>query len=280
MALAFLNRCGFRAASSGTGSFVVASALVGMYAPASCANPAVVDGASYRYFAESDDKTQHEEGYGVWDDGTSTLTRAVVLSSSNSNNAVNFSAAPKVFMGGPLAQDMGWSLVSGGEILSPVQYLDLDLPTEFRLFKLFIDGFVINAEDKLAYAFSPDGGATIISDTSNEAYSGRRLYHNFSGLQTAGTTDSIGYLTVNANDLPVSVEVTIFPGEVGKHAKVHSGQHYDELNDSWGMVLTMCAGASGRQNLIRIAPYGNGDIDPPTSGREITSGTYRLLGLR
>lgn len=110
MVLAFLNRCGWRAASNGTGTFTYASALTGMYAPASCTSPVVVDGASYRYFAQSDDLTQHEEGLGVWTVASSTLTR-VPYSSTNSAAVVNFSAAPQVRMGGPLAQDQVWDKI-------------------------------------------------------------------------------------------------------------------------------------------------------------------------
>lgn len=122
MALGFLNRVGFRASSSGTGSFVVASALTGMQTPAQAAGPAVVNANTYRYFAESDDKTQWEYGYGVYTTGDVTLTRATVLdNSSGGTTALSFSAAPKVFMGGPLAQDMGWRLLGSFIISSPTE---------------------------------------------------------------------------------------------------------------------------------------------------------------
>jgi hypothetical protein len=123
MALAFLNRCGFRATSTGTGSFVVASALTGMQTPAQCAGPAVVDGATYRYFAQSDDLTQWEYGTGVYTTGDVTLTRATVYdNSSGGTTALSFSAAPRVYMGGPLAQDMSgrWEVIGDTTVGSPV----------------------------------------------------------------------------------------------------------------------------------------------------------------
>jgi hypothetical protein len=105
MALAFLNNCIFRAASNGTGSFVHASAITGYQEPDDCTNPSVVDGATYRYDARSDDNSQWEVGYGVYTASSDTLTRATILASSNAGAAVSFSAAPSVAMGGALAQD-------------------------------------------------------------------------------------------------------------------------------------------------------------------------------
>jgi len=90
----FLDVCRFTAASSGTGSFVVSAAVTGYQTPAS-AN--AVDGATYRYRAESADLSQWEVGYGVYTSGTVTLTRATVLfNSSGGASAINFTAAPQV----------------------------------------------------------------------------------------------------------------------------------------------------------------------------------------
>ena len=90
----FLDVCRFVAASSGTGSFVVSSAALGYQTPAS-AN--AVNGATYRYRAESADLTQWEVGTGVYTSGTTTLTRATVLfNSSGGTTAISFTAAPQV----------------------------------------------------------------------------------------------------------------------------------------------------------------------------------------
>jgi hypothetical protein len=88
-----VDACIFVAASAGTGSFVVASAKPGWRTPAQAS---AADGATYRYRAFSDDQSQWEVGTGVYTVGTTTLTRAVILGSSNANAAVNFSAAPNV----------------------------------------------------------------------------------------------------------------------------------------------------------------------------------------
>lgn len=148
MALGFLNRCGFRAASSGTGSFVVSSALTGMQTPAQAAGPAVVNSNTYRYFAESDDKTQWEYGYGVYTTGDVTLTRATILdNSSGGTTALSFTAAPKVFMGGPLAQDMAEDLVyDSGAIGSPVASVAFtpDIAT-YHTFAVHVRGLEVGA---------------------------------------------------------------------------------------------------------------------------------------
>lgn len=101
----YLNACVWVPLSSGTGSFVVDTAVSGYFVPASCTNPAVVNGGTYRYFAR-DASGNHEEGVGVWTTSTSTLTRATILSSSNANAVVNFPGIPTVSMGAALAADM------------------------------------------------------------------------------------------------------------------------------------------------------------------------------
>lgn len=90
----FLDVCRFNAVSSGTGSFVVSSAATGYQTPAS-AN--AVNGATYRYRAESADLSQWEVGYGTYTVSTTTLTRSTILfNSSGGTTAISFTAAPQV----------------------------------------------------------------------------------------------------------------------------------------------------------------------------------------
>lgn len=120
MTISFLNACIWDAHDAGTGSFIATTAEPGYFLPAGCSNPSVVDGGTYRYFARNG--AEHEEGYGIWTVSTSTLTRATILSSSNSGSATNFSAAPIVYMGCLFAQDIAniTALIAGattGEVL-------------------------------------------------------------------------------------------------------------------------------------------------------------------
>lgn len=89
---ALLDRCMFRAASGGTGSFVVSTALTGYMTPAQAD---AVNSTVYSYFAESDDRSEWEIGVGTYTAGDTTLTRTP-LKSSNSNAVVDFTAPPKV----------------------------------------------------------------------------------------------------------------------------------------------------------------------------------------
>lgn len=153
MALAFLNACGFRAVSSGTGDFVVASALTGYYEPDDCASPVAVDGATYHYHAISDDGTQFLEGDGVWDEGTQTLTRGTLRNGSDgAGNNVTFSAAPRVFMGGPLAGDMHWRVIADGSIGSASS--ELAIPIDLTGIQIIrIEGRDVEGEGIVSIAF-------------------------------------------------------------------------------------------------------------------------------
>lgn len=101
MAVNFLNGTLFRANSGGTGAFVPASAITG-YRNFSTALGAVVSD-TYRYRAESDDLSQWEIGYGVWN-GTN-LTRVVTQNSAGNTSAINFTIAPRV---GITELDLDW----------------------------------------------------------------------------------------------------------------------------------------------------------------------------
>jgi hypothetical protein len=93
MTISFVDACRFVASASGTGAFTVGSPVTGYQLPSSAA---AIDGATYRYRAESNDLSQWEVGFGVWTSATSTLLRSNILFSSNSNLVVSFTAAPQV----------------------------------------------------------------------------------------------------------------------------------------------------------------------------------------
>jgi hypothetical protein len=109
----FLDVCRFAATSSGTGDFVVSSAVTGYQTPASAG---AVSGAIYRYRAESADLSQWEVGYGAYTSGTTTLARTTILfNSSGTTSAINFSAAPQVAIVA-LAEDLIYTLQPQGRI--------------------------------------------------------------------------------------------------------------------------------------------------------------------
>lgn len=88
-----LDRCIFTAASAGSGDFVVSAAVLGYRTPA---QSGAVDGVDYSYSSQTIDRTQWEEGDGIWTASTNTWARTNVTGSSNNGAKVNYSSAPLV----------------------------------------------------------------------------------------------------------------------------------------------------------------------------------------
>src|SRR5882724_10829386 len=90
----FLDVCRFLPTAGGTTDWTVSSAIVGYQTPA---NAGVVDGAIYRYRAESADLIQWEVGYGVYTSSGTMLARTTILFNSAGTTAkINFSTVPQV----------------------------------------------------------------------------------------------------------------------------------------------------------------------------------------
>lgn len=87
------DNCIFVPTAGGTGSWTVSAAVQGYQTPAQTGQ--VVDGKTYRYRAESADKSQWEEG-NTTSASSATVFARTVVSSSNANAAVNFTVAPNV----------------------------------------------------------------------------------------------------------------------------------------------------------------------------------------
>lgn len=83
----------FLPASGSTGDFVYSSGVTGYRTPVS--SPALTDGATYRYRAESSDLSEWEIGEGTWTTSTTTLARTTIIHSSTGAK-VNFTTAPNV----------------------------------------------------------------------------------------------------------------------------------------------------------------------------------------
>jgi len=88
-----LNRCGFVAASSGSGDYVVSTAALGCRTPAAAG---AIDGGCYTYYAQSADLTQYEWGIGIYAASTTKLARTKILGSTSGGAAVSFTQAPTV----------------------------------------------------------------------------------------------------------------------------------------------------------------------------------------
>lgn len=100
----FLDVCRFNPTLGGTTDWTVLTAVTGYMTPASAG---AVNGAIYRYRAESADLTQWEVGYGAYTVSGTVLARTTVLFNSLGTTAkVNFSVAPQVAVV-LLAEDLG-----------------------------------------------------------------------------------------------------------------------------------------------------------------------------
>jgi hypothetical protein len=123
----FIDACGFIPASSGTGSFVVSTNVVGYQTPAGAG---AVNAVVYSYRAESADKSQWEEGFGAYTTSGTTLARTTITANSlGTTAAVSFSAAPNVFITAMSADLENASLLSSGLVSPTVGGTGVSNPT-------------------------------------------------------------------------------------------------------------------------------------------------------
>jgi hypothetical protein len=90
MALVVKDRVNETSTTTGTGTFTLAGAVTGFQTFA-----AIGDGNTTYYTIVLQGGTEWEVGLGTYTSSGTTLSRDTILSSSNSNNAVNFSAGTK-----------------------------------------------------------------------------------------------------------------------------------------------------------------------------------------
>lgn len=111
---AYVDACGFVAASAGTGDFVVSAAVLGYQTPASAG---AVNASVYSYRAENAAKTAWEEGFGAYTVGSVTLARTTVTANSLGNTSkVTFSDQPNVFITALSADLQNAALLTSGTL--------------------------------------------------------------------------------------------------------------------------------------------------------------------
>lgn len=190
----------------------------------------------------------------------------------------------------------GMRFISSVSISSPVEYVDVALPAGYSSFQLFVTGIAFDdSSEQLAAVFSADAGATFFCDTTNfDTYA---IIVDAMATSSEGsispdislTMDSIIYLTSNsitAEGLGL-LSIDIYPGSASASFSLLSRARWTEsatnavmeINGSELNPEATVPPTFARADLIRILPLGNGDVDPPTSGLEMTSGTFVLLGV-
>lgn len=212
---AYVDACGFVAASAGTGDFVVSAAVLGYQTPATAV---AVNAAVYSYRAESADKTQWEEGFGAYTVGTVTLARTTVTTNNLGTTAkINFSLVPNVFIVALSADLQNASLLTSGTIPAarlPSTPITNSLGADVTLNNTgtYFDGPSV-AQGTSGTWFA--SGTVTITDTATGQYD-CKLWDGTTvvastrctvGVATAATSISLsGFLTSPAANLKISVK--------------------------------------------------------------------------
>lgn len=102
MALERKDRVKDQTNSTGTGTITIDGVAPTGYRTIAAAH---TTGSTIRYTITNSTGSAWEVGEGIWTSSNSTLTRATVFASSNSNSLVNFSAGAKTVFSGPSARD-------------------------------------------------------------------------------------------------------------------------------------------------------------------------------
>lgn len=114
MAFVIADRVRETAATTGTGNFTLTGAVTGYQT----FDAALADGDTTFYTIGHRAAAEWEVGLGTFTE-PATLARTTVISSSNSNNAVNFSAGTKdVFIAGPSTHFLSKGGVAGGQTVT------------------------------------------------------------------------------------------------------------------------------------------------------------------
>jgi hypothetical protein len=176
-------------------------------------------------------------------------------------------------------------------ITTPVEYVDIALPSTFSIFNLSVVNLVLSVDDAPYAALSPDNGATFYNDTLGFTSYVSALYGDevFDGGASSTVDarsdpgDSLFSFGAYTNGVgPFHIRALIYPGETGAFASVLS---QCSIRQPTPAALACTNGSSflttsGRQNLMRVQPWGNGDCNPPTSGETMTAGTFLLSGVK
>lgn len=191
---------------------------------------------------------------------------------------------PALFAGAPEdAESM--ELIESATISSPVEYLDIDLPSGYAHYSMILTGFRSDIADILSAAFSDDSGESFLCDASNSD-----TYLNANSANTgsfsAGAADSLVQVTLQMDvGRPGVCLVEIYPG-TSSHPAILQSQSFLAaglggrlfLRSSLNPVATVPP-VLARITTLRLLPYGDGNCDPPTSEETITEGSYFLYGV-
>lgn len=173
-------------------------------------------------------------------------------------------------------------------ITSPVDFVDISIPSTGELFRLSGVGILFDGDDYLTYKLSSDGGASFYGESPFD-YRSTLKYNNQNGEQLEFQRDSVGFLAPKAS--------TAWNGADGQNPNNWCGSILDVLIDPGaanrfpvmlaqithepGVVAPghgsssswLSMEAPSRVNLIRIGPY-FGD------GKKLVRGMFALTEIQ
>ena len=177
--------------------------------------------------------------------------------------------------------------ISTTTISSPVNYVDIDLPSGYAAFQLFIVNMVTPDFRALVGAFSQDGGTVWLEDfaTTSTNYSNAYLRRTNVAF-TSGASDALGCLDLSIGDIvaPFSATVLIVPGSATRAAMATTafsvGNTAGGETPHIGDVVSLCLVNTQRVNAVRLMPD-NGSTGPsaPDVLYTLTSGSFTLYGV-
>lgn len=277
MALKFFSRVQETSTTTGTGTYTLAGASTG-YRTFAGAGGADTD-QFYGVVSESGTSGYEEGIYTLGGSGT-TLARTAILISSNSNNAVNWSAgtrtialtAPsRVFVG-------GWELIASAtaSASSTIDFTGFD-SDKYERYQIDFWNFKMTSDHFPVIRTSTDGGSSYDSGASDYISLNEQLDGAGYPIQVI-TTDSVGYLESSlgilaTTDFPAFGWIDIFSPQSAQYSQISFHM------TAWNRIRSKQAstrGAIWRQanadvNGIRIMPLG---------ATTIAVGDFRFYGRR
>lgn len=173
----FLDVCRFTPTLGGTTDWIYSSAITGYQGPAAAG---AVNGAIYRYRAESADLSQWEVGYGAYTSGTTTFARTTVLFNSSGTTAkISFSTVPQVAIVA-LAEDLA-NVNSNGGFVNKFRNGTMDV---WQRGTVSITVTTAGAYTADGWIVTPTGASCTAIQASNNRTGANTLF----GLQLTGAT--------------------------------------------------------------------------------------------
>lgn len=227
----FIDVCRFTPTLGGTTDWTYSAAVVGYQSPTAAG---AVNGAVYRYRAESADLLQWEIGFGAYSSGTGTFARTTVLFNSAGTTAkVNFSTVPQVAIVA-LAEDLyGKANLAGGNTFTGQQFFNATGVSGISPVQVYTDDGGVSAAGFGAIVYAGAGGGgylggflhgggargtraaptKLLAGDIYSGFGGLPAYDNGSGVGVFGTSSpvSIHYIlhgdANGVNDTPAYIQI-------------------------------------------------------------------------